>query len=491
MKTKEKKAKGKGKAIIGIALAAIMLASVMAAMVTPAAAFVRDARTVAVLGVGNAVPGNIAVIGELITLDDAAATQIQYATWDDYSSTYVGTGQILSATVVGIDTAAATTAGVYITNVGNCLTLASPVLDLRLQIGTVDVSSVVIGQRIDVVVDTNIPGAIGTIPPLAAPTGGSNDLKLRIRDKDTDVETIAGIGAPAAGAPIGTMWSVITGAGGLPAGDYTIRVETYTTGNARAAIDISSADKYLTVRTQEISIEADVTEQTTGNDVVLTVSAGATVGVTVTLAGATGVFDTNKGDYPGRALAGSTATTFIATIPSDGTLTAVITSITPGAVTVTAFVTADPTVRDTIDVRFKELQTTVEVSTDKEEYSPRDVMAMSIHLSNPTADTQKLLFKWYIGIPEYDLWAEMTAKPVNLPPGYDQMVTVTIPVGHWGTESFCGCHIVSLTDTTTKKVVSVDSTAWIYIPSAISKSKTSAEIAKEIKKGVEGVELPS
>ena len=65
---------------------------------------------------------------------------------------------------------------------------------------------------------------------------------------------------------------------------------------------------------------------------------------------------------------------------------------------------------------------------------------------------------------EDDLWAEMAAMPVNLPAGYDHTFAIPIPVGNLGTESFCGCHIVSLTDTTTRKVVSVDSAAWIYKP---------------------------
>ena len=131
----------------------------------------------------------------------------------------------------------------------------------------------------------------------------------------------------------------------------------------------------------------------------------------------------------------------------------------------------------------------VSVFTDKKEYSPGDVMKINIRISNPADDTQTLSFEWYLGIPEYDLWAEMAATPINLPPGYDQTFTASIPVGDWGTESFSGCHIVSLTDTTTKKVVSVDSTAWIYMPSALPESKTSVEIAKEITKEIEGVEL--
>jgi hypothetical protein len=46
-----------------------------------------------------------------------------------------------------------------------------------------------------------------------------------------------------------------------------------------------------------------------------------------------------------------------------------------------------------------------------------------------------------------------------------------MPVADLGDESFCGCHVASLTDTRTKKVVSVDTTAWIYLPGTESEAK--------------------
>jgi len=130
----------------------------------------------------------------------------------------------------------------------------------------------------------------------------------------------------------------------------------------------------------------------------------------------------------------------------------------------------------------------VSIFTGKTVYSPGDVMKASIRISNPADDTQTLSFKWYLGIPEYELWTEMTAIPVNLPPGYDQTFTVSIPVGDWGTESFCGCHLVSLAETTTGEVVSMDSTVWTYTPGAVSTSKASAELVKEINETIGGID---
>ncbi len=128
----------------------------------------------------------------------------------------------------------------------------------------------------------------------------------------------------------------------------------------------------------------------------------------------------------------------------------------------------------------------VSISTDKKEYSPGDVIKTTIRLSNPADSTQNMLFKWYF-IRDYNSWTEIEQTTINLPANSDQTSTASIPVEDWGSESFCGCYIVSLTNMTTNNVVSVDSASWIYLPSAECKSKTSAEIAKEIV----GVELQS
>ena len=265
----EKKVKGKGKAIIGIAMAVIMVTS-LAAMVTPAAAFVRDARNV-----NDADPGPDGIwgtaddetippiaIGELVRItgpDGVLGTADDPTTLQKLEGIpLVPVGMIITAAGAGFDTAGASH-GTYQSDQNTRVTLVEPVLDVKLQIGTLEVNSVVIGQRVDVVVDTNIPGAVGTVPPLAAPTGGPNDLKLEILDKNCGVYTTAGIGVPVAGAPAGTMWSVTTGPGGLPLGDYTFTVETYTTGAAVASIDIKSAEKDMTVRTLEILVEAEKT----------------------------------------------------------------------------------------------------------------------------------------------------------------------------------------------------------------------------------------
>ena len=132
----------------------------------------------------------------------------------------------------------------------------------------------------------------------------------------------------------------------------------------------------------------------------------------------------------------------------------------------------------------------VSISTDKEEYSPGDMITTTIQLANPTGIAQNMLFEWYFGIPDQNSWTRIWQTTINMSTNY-MSFKISIPVEDWGNESFCGCYVISLTNTTTEEVVSTASTTWIYTPSAVSsKSMTAAEIVKEIKDGFEGVKLP-
>jgi hypothetical protein len=104
----------------------------------------------------------------------------------------------------------------------------------------------------------------------------------------------------------------------------------------------------------------------------------------------------------------------------------------------------------------------VSISTDRNEYSPGDVINITIRLSNPTDEVQNMLFKLYFGIPAHNNWTVIEQKTINMSANSDQSSTISMPVADLGNENFCGCYVVSLTDTRTKKVVSVDTTAWIY-----------------------------
>ena len=113
----------------------------------------------------------------------------------------------------------------------------------------------------------------------------------------------------------------------------------------------------------------------------------------------------------------------------------------------------------------------VSISTDRNEYSPGDVINITIRLSNPTDEVQNMLFKLYLVIPAHNNWTVIEQKTINMSANSDQSSTISMPVADLGDESFCGCHVASLTDTRTKEVVSVDTTAWIYPPGTESEAK--------------------
>jgi hypothetical protein len=82
-----------------------------------------------------------------------------------------------------------------------------------------------------------------------------------------------------------------------------------------------------------------------------------------------------------------------------------------------------------------------------------------------------MLFKLYFVIPAHNNWTVIEQKRINMSAYSDQSSTISMPVADLGNESLCGCHVASLTDTRTKKVVSVDTTAWIYLPGTESEAK--------------------
>jgi PGF-CTERM protein len=314
---------------------------------------------------------------------------------------------VVSRTTEGFDTTGALP-GTYQSNQGGTVTLVNPQLELSLRLGgtNTEISSVVVGQPIATVVSTNIPQS--------SPAGTSdNTLKVKIIDQKTGIKTTAGV--TATNIP---MWTVSTGPGGLPSGSYTITVMTSETGGA--AIDFRSETKDMVVRTQEIDLEAELTEQVSGNDVLITVKAGSGVPVTVALSGATGRFNPNKGDVPTGTLT-LAQTIFSRNVPADGTLEAVISSTTTGAVEVRATVTGT-TVTDTIDVSFRKPTTTVTVSTTKftigdkvtiEGITNSGVDAVAIFVDDVLREVRAVraddTYKW-----EWDTGLVATPKPGSL-----------------------------------------------------------------------------
>lgn len=135
--------------------------------------------------------------------------------------------------------------------------------------------------------------------------------------------------------------------------------------------------------------------------------------------------------------------------------------------------------------------TTVSISTDKIAYSPGDTTNVTICLKNPFDTTQNLMFRWWLTIPKFGYMAVIASKPLALPANYDECFIFPIDIGDWGDSGFGAIWGVGLFDPSTDEIIDYDTTGWNYLPSATAQEKMPSEIAKEIKKTIERVELPS
>ncbi len=157
-----------------------------------------------------------------------------------------------------------------------------------------------------------------------------------------------------------------------------------------------------------------------------------------------------------------------------GVFTATIdtTGAVPGIYTLKAYDGEGNTDTATVEIVAPPLSAPeVSISTERNEYSPGDVINITIRLSNPTDEAQNMLFKLYFVIPAHNNWTVIEQKTINMSAYSDQSSTISMPVADLGNGSFCGCHVASLTDTRTKEVVSVDTTAWIYLQGTESEAK--------------------
>jgi parallel beta-helix repeat protein len=130
----------------------------------------------------------------------------------------------------------------------------------------------------------------------------------------------------------------------------------------------------------------------------------------------------------------------------------------------------------------------VEISTDKYEYSTAETMNINITLSNPAEEWQPAYFAWRLDLPDYDLYYWIMIETLYIPPNYEQTFIMPFTVEDYGIP-FNASWYVTLYNTTTFEVLSEDTADWRYVPSAEAYGKTvPEEIGKEIMKTVEGVE---
>ncbi len=141
----------------------------------------------------------------------------------------------------------------------------------------------------------------------------------------------------------------------------------------------------------------------------------------------------------------------------------------------------------------EEEEPTVRVSTDKPEYSPGDVMNVSLEICNPTEEVET--FEWYFGVPQLGIWATLTST--QLPAEFDETFTVPISVGEWGATPFGIVQYVQLLDPESGEILDQDLCLAKYNPTAAAYEEEKAtttqdrrqEIGEEIKREVGKVEL--
>ena len=129
---------------------------------------------------------------------------------------------------------------------------------------------------------------------------------------------------------------------------------------------------------------------------------------------------------------------------------------------------------------------TISITIDKFKYSPSDTMTITMEITNPTEGS--VTFQWYWGVPPYSIWIPVTSA--SIPPGYDDTLDFSFTIPDWGSTPFGNVFYVQLLDES-GEVLDADVTWWAYSSGGKAMPAAEVDIAKEIKKTVERVELPN
>jgi PGF-CTERM protein len=249
MNTNEKSKRGK--AIIGIAMAAIMLASVFVAMVPMASAQAQDSENQ--LGLGKAyincsVNGTYKVlIGETLnftcteTVVGLSPEEIEGKTYGTTSDEYDTEAEF---TIEGI---------YWVDNTDVYLSVDEPRLNIEIQDEAgKSIVSTTVGNNITLDLSTNLYG--------------DDVLKIKERDPDDHVSTLLTANvSDVDGYEIDTT--------GWKTGEHDLWVETADDGDSARGLDITSTEDTITILKAEIDIKAEKTEPPKEEDVLFTVTA--------------------------------------------------------------------------------------------------------------------------------------------------------------------------------------------------------------------------
>ena len=127
---------------------------------------------------------------------------------------------------------------------------------------------------------------------------------------------------------------------------------------------------------------------------------------------------------------------------------------------------------------------TVAVSTDKFVYNPGDTMTIIIDIANPTKGS--VTFQWYWGVPQYSIWVPVTSA--HIPAGYEDTHDFRFTISDWSSTPFGNVFYVQLLDES-EEVLDADIACWAYSPGGEAMPLVEVDVAKEIKKTVEGIEF--
>ena len=254
METKEK-----GKAIIGIAMAAIMLASVFAAMVPMGSAGTGDKNEIVPDTQGVQV-----IIGQILSFsgDDHLKSIIGISP-DDVEDLIIGTA------TDDFDSTLFPQAGTYFVDQDgdaakddNETSLSVIELTFELKLvspGTTnEITSTTEGKEVEIKLTTNIPDA------------ANGTIKLRWVDGDQEI-TVDGAGNPLEGLEMSAIKGFTINTADFDKGEYEVYIKTDK--NEADGLDESTDTVEFTIYKEEIVLEADNEEPTIDEDVKFTVQA--------------------------------------------------------------------------------------------------------------------------------------------------------------------------------------------------------------------------
>ncbi len=356
MNTKEKSKRGK--AIIGIALAAVMLASVFVAMVPTVSAddgaipndsvtIFRGTEHVNISALGPGLAGTIHLTG---VSGDAEDKHITITNVSDF--------EVLDSWATGGYTVDE--------NTSLSVTIEKPTIEtkIKLEDGTdVTNGAIVEDQEFYIEVTTNFGNVLGNDP-------NSTTIKLDVINPDNVPITADAYGVPFTRSDVTADKVRFPNATGFykleDAGPYEITAKTPSPGlSNNSYLEISATEVTLDIVTEEVSIDVEETEVAEGEDVIVTGTGKAKTYYNLTIDPGGGVFKPDVKDVEVNYTGKGNNTARVKT-DSKGKYKAIIDTEKVNTGSYTVYIEKDTDKEDKVEYKIVELKVTLE--TDKTTY---------------------------------------------------------------------------------------------------------------------------